>query len=160
VPPNESRQLTTNDFLATVDFAYVGNADQAGGAGRFFITPLEKLLKALRDAATRVTQATAPYGDSPANSGPELHVSYTSGPVTLPNQISVDVSNDGNVLFLATRSASGTCWYMVQDQEEQPGNGGLIGVPTVSFSGVFSSASGLVEQSCSAEHPLTGLIAY
>ena len=139
-----SRQLSTSEFLAMSNLVYaMSNADGASGTGTGpFATPASTLAQSLSVQESRTVRGNAPSGYTVGNRAPDPGLSFTSGPVTSPNDVSVDVSPSGYVLTLATRAADGSCWY------------------DVTGAGYFSTVPGVIESSCSAANLIRRLVKY
>jgi hypothetical protein len=135
-----SRQLSTPEFLALTDLIYaMSNAH--GGLGPF-ATPASTLTQNLSAQEGRALRGNAPSGYTVGDHVPDPRLIFTSGPVTRPHDVSVDVSSSGYVVTFATRAADGSCWY------------------NVTGAGYSSTAPGVIESSCSADNLVRRLVKY
>ncbi|HLN15698.1 MAG TPA: hypothetical protein VK277_02985 [Acidimicrobiales bacterium] len=74
---------------------------------------------------------------------------YTTGAVSTPDEVSVSVGPDGQVVVLAAYSATGKCFFLELNYETQSGNGGMTGTSPVRGTSYAESAGGL----CAAGTP-------
>jgi len=140
-PHFTSRQLNTPEFLAMADLIFAST-----GAGEYpLVTPASVLIQRLSARENPVVQGNASWGDATGDVAPAPYLSFTTGPVTLPHDVSVSISTSGYVLTVATRAADGSCWYDVSSE------GGRM---------YLSTAPGVIESSCSAGNLVRRLVKY
>jgi hypothetical protein len=141
-PHFTSRQLSTPEFLAMTDLIFAST-----GAGEYpLVTPASDLIQRLSARENPVVQGNATWGGSATGDvAPAPYLSFTTGPVTLPHDVSVSISTSGYVLTVATRAADGSCWYDVSSE------GGRM---------YLSTAPGVIESSCSAGNLVQRLVKY
>lgn len=126
-----SRQLSTAEFLA-MDDLILASSDTESRPG---LTPASAVVQYLSAEESRETQGNSPSGYTVGDVFPEPYLSFTTGPVTLPRDVSVSVSTSGYVLTVSTRARDGSCWYDVSSAASRM---------------YLSTAPGVVASSCSA----------
>jgi len=140
-PHFTSRQLSTPEFSAMADLIFAST-----GAGEYpLVTPASTLIQTLSAREKPVVQGNASWGGATNDIAPAPYLSFTTGPVTLPHDVSVSISTSGYVLTVASRAADGSCWYDVSSE------GGRM---------YLSTASGVIESSCSAANLVRRLVKY
>ncbi len=78
------------------------------------------------------------------NEEPELTFTTNSATLTTGSLVSVYVSPDNNILFLADESADGRCWYIEVNEEQTPTADGVARATIqqgLSFGGTYASRS-------------------
>jgi hypothetical protein len=140
-PHFTSRQLSTPEFLAMTDLIFAST-----GAGEYpLVTPASVLIQRLSARENPVVQGSASGGNKAGDVAPAPYLSFTTGPVMLPDDVSVSISTSGYVFTVATRAKDGSCWYDVSSE------GGRM---------YLSTAPGVIESSCSAANLPPRLVKY
>jgi len=136
-----SRQLSTPEFLAMTDLIFAST-----GAGTYpLVTPVSALIQRLSAQENQMVQGNASSGYTAGDIAPDPILTFATGPVMLPNDVSVSVSTSGYVLTVATRATDGSCWYDVSS------DGGRM---------YLSTPPGVIESSCSAVNLPPRLVKY
>ena len=91
-------------------------------------------------------------GTTVADGNEAWPIKVTTGPVSAAHDVSVTVSTDDKVRVEATRSTSGRCWYLVNNDEASAGNGGIVGLPRMPPGEklVYASPRGEVASTCNS----------
>lgn len=128
----------------------IGSPTQANRAAQ------SDLVSAINVSST-VFANNATYGDtaeaaeaSLASAAPELK--FSPGPVSYDDNarnISVEVSSDGQILVLATQSATGECWYAEDNQETTSDDDAMANAGADQGIG-YASSNGVRQTTCSA----------
>jgi len=80
------------------------------------------------------------------------HIHTTSGPVSAVHYVSMTKIGDTKFRVEATRSATGRCWYRMDNDGSSASNGGIKGVQAVpaGTSHLYASPQGVPESSCNS----------
>ncbi len=142
-----SRQLSTPEFLAMDGLIFAGLlAGSASGTGNGpFATPSSTLVQEMLTKEGRSVPGHIASGYTLGDVPPDPQLNFTTGPVKVRNDVSVNVSTSGYVVTVATRAADGSCWYDVSSQAGRM---------------YLSTAPGVIETSCSAVNLARGLVKY
>ncbi len=138
-----SRQLSTPEFLAMDDLIIAGSLTEgiSSGADGPFANQVA-LANALSAQQGRFINPNARDGYTVGAAAPEPVLSFTTGPVSRRNDVSVFITPGGFRPSFASRAADGSCWYVESENVS------------------LSTAPGVVESTCSAGSPVGGLVKY